>query len=171
MREQSQKSIFSIGHSNHTIEKFLSLLNAHSITALVDVRSNPYSKYASQFNSSALKAAVIKAGIKYLYLGKELGGIPKDDTFYDDDGNVDYGKLAQSPLFIEGIDRLEGGAADYRIAIMCAEENPIRCHRRLLIAPELENRSIKVVSIRGDGRLETESDQTRQVEQPALFET
>lgn len=165
--EEAQNIIYSIGHSNHTIEKFLSLLNAHSITALVDVRSNPYSKYASQFNSSALKAEVTKAGIKYLYLGKELGGIPKDDTFYDEDGKVDYGKLAQSPLFIDGIDRLERGAADYTIAIMCAEENPIRCHRRLLIAPDLERRGISVVQIRGDGKLEIKGEQQAAVTPPS----
>lgn len=167
--DKPQKLIYSIGHSNHTIEKFVSLLHAHSVNVLVDVRSHPFSKFASQFNSPALRAEVIRAGIKYLYLGRELGGIPDDERYYDEDGNVDYGKLTRSPIFIEGIDRLERGAAQYTVAIMCAEENPVRCHRRLLIAPELERRGIQVASIRGDGRLELDTEQRKQEQQPALF--
>jgi uncharacterized protein (DUF488 family) len=161
--------IFSVGHSNHPLEKFLSLLRASFIDVLVDVRSHPYSRYNPQFNTKALQDSLSKAGIKYLFFGKELGGRPKDDGFYGEDGNVDYSKLARSPLFIEGIDRLEKGIADYRIAIMCSEENPNNCHRRLLITPELEKRGIKVLHIRGDGRLESETDLLGQETQPTLF--
>lgn len=162
-------TIHTVGHSNHSLDKFLSLLRASSIAVLVDVRSHPSSRFNPQFNAGVLKESLSKADIKYLFFGKELGGRPKDESFYDDDGCVNYAKLAQSPLFIEGIKRLERGVRDHRIAIMCSEEDPARCHRRLLIAPALNARGITVMHIRGDGRIEAETETVRQETQPALF--
>lgn len=171
MTRKANKVLFSIGHSNHPIEKFLSLLRASSIDVLVDVRSYPYSRFNPQFNTKALKEELNKTGIKYLFLGRELGGRPKDESFYDEDGYVIYYTLAQSPLFIEGLNRLEKGISNYRVTMMCSEENPNQCHRRLLITPELEKRNIKVIHIRRNGEFEAEDDLRESEEQPGLFET
>ena len=169
MRDEAQQVVFSIGHSNQSIEKFLSLLESHKIDVLVDVRSHPYSKYAPHFQQKSLSRKLEESGFRYLFLGNELGGKPEAGDFYDANGHVLYRELARSSLFLEGIQRLERGLESYRIAIMCAEENPSRCHRRLLITPVLEGRGINVIHIRGDGRLEPESEILRQEAQLTLF--
>src|SRR5665213_1672795 len=91
--------VLTIGHSNHTVEHFVSLLKAHSVQVVVDERSQPYSKYATQFDQEALKPALLSAGIRYLYLGRELGGRPKGDDFYDLDRHVLYDRVAATTLF------------------------------------------------------------------------
>ncbi len=169
------RRILSIGHSNQSLEAFLGLLRLHQIEVLVDARSHPYSKHAPHFDARPLKEAVKASGIKYLYLGKELGGRPAGAEFYDADGHVLYGRVAQSPLFLEGIRRLEEGAQKYRIALMCSEENPTSCHRRLLIGRVLAARGLTLDHIRGDGRIQAEmelanTEGTQQGgEQPGLF--
>ena len=153
--------LFSIGHSNHSADGFGDLLKKYDIEVLVDVRSHPYSRYAPQFDTSGLKALLAKAGVKYLYLGRELGGRPEGDEYYDAGGHVLYARLATSPLFLEGIDRLQKGAQTYRVAVMCAEEDPLNCHRRLLIGRVLQERGIVLDHIRGDGRPQTEDELLR----------
>lgn len=150
--------IFSIGHSNHPLDAFLDLLRTHGIAVLVDVRSAPYSRYVPHFNPANIKASLKEAGFQYIYMGKELGGRPEGAEFYDMDGHVRYDRLAESPLFLAGLDRVIGGAERYRVAMMCSEENPTDCHRRLLITRVLAGRGIPVQHIRGDGRIETEAE-------------
>ncbi|MBI4492218.1 MAG: DUF488 domain-containing protein [Chloroflexi bacterium] len=162
---ETHPRLASIGHSNQPLEQFLELLKAHRIEVLVDVRSQPYSKYAAQFNAEALKAAVLGAGMKYLYLGKELGGRPSGEAFYDAEGYVLYGQVAESALFLEGMRRLEQGARQYRVALMCSEEDPAGCHRRLLIGRVLAKRGMALDHIRGDGRVQTEAELVREEEE------
>jgi uncharacterized protein (DUF488 family) len=150
--------VFSIGHSNHTAEHFLGLLKAHGIQVVVDTRSQPYSKYATQFDHEALKPALQDAGIRYLYLGRELGGRPEGDEFYDDEGHVLYDLVAATPIFQEGLSRLERGIREYNVALLCAEENPAACHRRLLVGRVLLDHGIQVEHIRGDGRIQSEEE-------------
>lgn len=150
--------IFTIGHSNHPFGRLVSLLKTYSIDVLVDIRSHPYSKHAPHFDAQPLKAAITEAGIKYLFLGKELGGRPKGDAFYDAEGYVLYWRVAESPLFFEGIARLETGIRKYRVAMMCSEENPAGCHRRLLVGRVLAERSTAIHHIRGDGTVQTEAE-------------
>jgi uncharacterized protein (DUF488 family) len=113
------------------------------------------------------------AGIRYVYIGKELGGRPEGKEFYDAGGHVLYGKVAESDGFKNGLARLERGMREYRtLALLCSEENPSVCHRRLLITRVLAERGIEVYHLRGDGRMESESE-LRAAEQPAqlgLFE-
>ncbi|MBI1789084.1 MAG: DUF488 domain-containing protein [Acidobacteria bacterium] len=161
-------TLFTIGHSNHELRHFLELLRTHGIEVVVDTRSAPYSKYTTQFNQEALKAALAENGFRYLYLGRELGGRPAGDSFYDEEGRVLYGKVAQSQLFLEGIERVLAGLAQYRIALMCAEEDPSDCHRRLLITRVLVERGLAVHHIRGDGRLQTEEDLRTEEQDPQL---
>jgi uncharacterized protein (DUF488 family) len=156
--------VFTIGHSNHSLETFLELLDHHQIEVLVDVRSQPYSKYTPHFNAKELKATIIQRGLKYLFLGKELGGRPEGDQFYDAKGKVDYGLVAQSPLFLEGLERLKKGLEKFRVAIMCSEENPLHCHRHLLISRVLDEQGVTVNHISGDGSLQSEVELVKQTE-------
>src|SRR4029077_8275869 len=160
----SSPHVLTIGHSNHTMEHFLSLLKAHAVQVVVDTRSQPYSKYATQFDHEALKLALQDAGIRYLYLGRELGGRPEGDEFYDDDGHVLYDRVAATPLFQKGLSRLERGIREYDVAMLCAEENPAECHRRLLVGRGLLDHGIQVEHIRGDGRIQTEEEVAAEVD-------
>lgn len=137
----------------------------HAIEVVVDVRSNPYSRYATHFTGTALKPLLIKAGFKYLFMGKEIGGKPTDPQFLDDEGYVSYEKVARSPLFIAGLDRLCGGAEKYKVAVMCGEENPSGCHRRNLIGAQAQLRGMNVIHIRKGGELQSE-DELRLLEDP-----
>jgi uncharacterized protein (DUF488 family) len=150
--------VFTVGHSNHTVEHFLTLLESHAVQVAVDTRSQPYSRYATQFDHEALKLALQEAGIRYLYLGRELGGRPEGEEFYDDEGHVLYDRVAATSLFQEGLSRLERGIREYTVAMLCAEENPATCHRRLLVGRVLLDRGIQVEHIRGDGRIQTEEE-------------
>lgn len=169
--------MFSIGHSNHPLGIFLELLKQHRIEVLVDARSHPYSRFASHFDSGPLKKAVISSGIKYLSMGKELGGRPEGGEFYDAEGHVLYSLVAESPLFLDGIRRLETGIIKYRVALLCSEEDPSGCHRRLLVGRVLETRGIPLNHIRGDGRVQPEAEiqaeekQRRTKWQIGFFET
>jgi len=150
--------VFTIGHSNVSQEAFIALLKSHDIQVLVDVRSAPYSKYVPYFNGDVLKPAAVAAGVKYLYLGRELGGRPSERHFYDPDGHVRYDLLAESPEFHEGVERLLHGIREHRVALMCNEEDPSECHRRLLVGRVLTERGVTVLHIRGDGRIQPEAE-------------
>jgi uncharacterized protein (DUF488 family) len=150
--------VWTIGHSNHPFEHFLSLLKLHSVEVVADVRSQPYSKFATQFDHEAMKRALSDAGLRYVYLGRELGGRPEGEDFYDPEGHVLYDRVAATPLFQEGISRLERGIREFRVAVVCAEEDPAACHRRLLVGRVLIDHGFRVEHIRGDGRIQTEEE-------------
>ena len=151
-------TIFTIGHSRHTADHFLALLRAHKIDRLVDVRSQPCSKWAPQFDKADLARLLYDGGVDYVYLGRQLGGRPDGREFYRQDGSVDYAIRAVDPDFVDGISRLVVLAQERRIVILCAEEDPSYCHRRLLVAPALMRAGATVVHVRGDGHLEQEPD-------------
>lgn len=144
--------IYTIGHSNHPPKKFLKLLQAQSIEVVADLRSRPYSRFVPHFNRDALKNLLQEKGIRYLYLGKELGGKPKDpDRPLADE--VVWEHLRSRPQFREGLNRLLGEARQSRVCVVCAEADPVRCHRSQLIAPELEALGVEVRHILPDGTL------------------
>jgi len=151
-------TVYTLGHSRHTAEHFVSLLRAHAIERLVDVRSQPYSKWAPHFDTSALAQLLDANGIDYVFLGRQLGGRPEDRTFYRPDGAVAYDRRRAAPDFVDGILRLVTLAQGRRTTILCAEEDPASCHRRLLVAPALVHAGAAVVHVRGDGRLEPERE-------------
>ena len=157
-RDTQSAFVFTIGHSNHSADHFSELLKMHRVDVVVDVRSQPYSRYANQFDQSSLKLVLRTAGTQHLYLGKELGGRPEGNDFYDQDGRVLYDRVAATTTFRKGIARLEKGIAEFRVAVLCAEENPAACHRRLLVGRVLIGHGIHVKHIRGDGSLQTEED-------------
>jgi uncharacterized protein (DUF488 family) len=146
--------IYTIGHSKHPIDQFIALLQPHGIDALADVRSTPYSRFNPQFNKEKLQTALAAAGIRYVFLGEELGARTKDASCYDEGGRVSYAKLAQTELFRKGIERLLTGMQQHRIAIMCAEREPLECHRTILVSRELERAAVPVTHILHDGTLE-----------------
>lgn len=168
--------LWTIGHSNHPADRFLSLLQQHGIKTVVDVRSQPYSRFSPHFRQSRLRELLSEIGIDYLFLGDELGGRPKEPDLYDDAGDVVYDRVAQTERFADGLRRLMAAAATQRVAAMCSEEDPTRCHRRLLITRALLNgdSSPSVMHIRGDGRLVSESEmgtgERTAAPQLALFE-
>jgi len=145
--------LFTIGHSTHTIERFVELLKTHDINALCDVRSSPYSRFTPQFNREPLKDELSQHHIIYLYLGEELGPRSSDPTCYEE-GKVQYNRLAQKNIFKQGINRLRKGATRYRIALMCAEKDPLTCHRMLLVCRNLRQDDIIIKHILEDGALE-----------------
>lgn len=159
---QEKLTIFTVGHSNHSLEMFIDLLKSHKIDVLVDVRSKPFSRFSAQFNKEELKNAVQASGIKCVFLGREIGGRPESSEFYDVEGFVLYSRLAESTLFHEGIDRLIKGIKTYRVAVMCSEENPVNCHRRLLVGRVLAKRGVSVRHIRGDGTVQDEDELARE---------
>jgi len=150
-------SALTIGHSSHTLERFMALLQQYRVTALADVRSMPYSRFSPQFNRTPLKEHLSENGIRYVFLGRELGARPEDPSCYID-GRVQYRKLAQTALFMSGIERVTQGAAKYRIALMCAERDPLDCHRTLLIGRALVDLFVQVDHVLSDGSLESHAD-------------
>ena len=168
-------SFFTLGHSNHAIEDWLALLVRHGVDVVVDIRSSPYSKYAPHFDKELMQRSLEKAGIRYLYLGAELGGRPANQAYYDASGHVLYGRLCGDAAFKAAIVRLESGMERYRVALLCGEEDPAHCHRRLLIGRVLTERGHTMLHIRGDGRLEPDEAVAAQTgkplidAQPALF--
>ena len=124
---ESTSTAWTIGHSNHPIDVFLDLLAQRQIAVLVDVRSSPYSGYASHFNKEAIEHPLRQRDIKYLFLGDLLGGRAEGEQFYDAAGHVLYAEVARSSKFQQGIERLLDGIAKYRVALMCGEEDPAEC--------------------------------------------
>ena len=161
------RSVLTIGHSNHSAEKFVGLLRRHGIEILVDTRSHPYSRYVPQFNARSLQAVLSRDGIGHLFLGRELGGRPEGKEFYDATGRVDYALVGRSRPFLDGISRLEQEIRASTVALLCSEEDPTRCHRRLLVGRALEEMGFTLRHIRGDGSIQIEGETNGG--QPALF--
>ena len=159
--------MFTVGHSNHSARKFAGLLKRHRIEAVVDARSHPYSRHAPRFNAPSLEDALSKNGIGYLLLGEELGGRPEDEMFYDTEGRVDYALVGRSRPFLDGISRLEQEIRTRTVAVLCSEEDPTQCHRRLLVGRALEELGFTLRHIRGDGSIHIEGEMDGG--QPALF--
>lgn len=149
--------VVTIGHSNHSIAEFIKLLQKNSVTAVADVRSSPYSRRNPQFNRVALQHSLQNAGIAYVFLGQALGARPDDPGCYEN-GRVRYGRLATTPAFRAGIERVRQDAASQRIALMCAEKEPLDCHRTLLVSRALEAAGSPIAHILADGSLEMHAD-------------
>lgn len=155
---QSKPTVLTIGHSNHSWDQFVTLLLSSRAEVVAEVRTYPYSNYSPQFDREAMKVALGKIDIKYVDLGKELGGRPEGPEFYDREGHVLYSKVAVTDKFIEGIRRIEEGMRKYRLAMICSEEDPAVCHRALLVGRVLRERGVLVEHIRGDGRIQSDDE-------------
>ncbi len=156
------KTVYTIGHSNHDQRTFVGLLRAHAVTAVADVRSRPYSGYNPQFDREVLQRALLRDGIRYAFLGAELGARSSDPACYDR-GVIQFERLAQTREFGRGLDRITSGAQQYRVALMCAEKEPLECHRTILVARELRRRGVEVTHIHADGALELHEEALRRL--------
>jgi uncharacterized protein (DUF488 family) len=161
-------TVHTIGHSNHSFSRFLSLLQAPQIEVVVDVRSHPASRFSPHFSRKRLQAALAEARIQYLFSGAELGGRPKSPDCYDEAGKVDYGRIEQQEFYQRGIQQLLGLLPQHRVCLLCAEENPATCHRRLLVAKTLLRHGVQVHHLRGSGAIELEASTYEEQRQLAL---
>ena len=150
----TKSSILTVGHSNHEVQVLINLLRKHGVTAVADIRSTPYSAATPQFDRENLKPQLESEGFKYVYLGDEFGAHPKDPACYKD-GKVQYSRQAKTSLFKKGLQRVISGAEKHRIALLCVEKDPLKCHRSVLIARELEAQSVDVAHILADGGIES----------------
>ena len=146
--------LFTIGHSNHPIDRFLDLVRSAGITAIADVRSTPASHRYLWFNQTRLAPLLAAEGIAYVPLGDALGGRPRDPRLYREDGVADYAAMAGTDEFRAGLERVGDGARRYRVCLMCAEHEPLDCHRCLLVARALAERGFAIGHVLADGTVE-----------------
>lgn len=151
--DEAHGTVLTIGHSTHALEAFVALLRQHGVTAVADVRSAPYSRFNPQFNREPFAEALGSEAIRYVFLGDALGGRSDDPACYED-GRIRYDRVAATKSFRSGLARVVQGTAKYRIALMCAEKEPLHCHRTLLVARALDAQGADVAHIHADGRLE-----------------
>jgi uncharacterized protein (DUF488 family) len=144
--------LFTIGHSNHPIDHFVALLKGAGITALADVRSQPFSRRSPWFAAGPLRERLTTEGIAYVPMGDALGGRPRDPALMRD-GVADYAAMAATPEFRAGIDRVIEGTRRFRVCLMCAEREPLACHRCLLVAPAFAERGLRVGHVLADGSI------------------
>lgn len=151
------KTIYTIGYSNHTFDDFLNLLKKYGITAIVDVRSSPYSQRNPDFSKEILKKKLLKEGIHYIFMGPELGARRTETNVYTN-SVVDFEKVRKSDRFLTGISRvIDGVEKGHIIAIMCSEKNPIECHRTVLVARHLSLANYNIDHILADGAIINQS--------------
>jgi uncharacterized protein (DUF488 family) len=149
--------ILTIGHSTLSFDAFVSTLTANGVSAIADVRSAPYSRFNPAFNRDALKRELKACGMRYVFLGKELGGRPADPACYEN-GRASYTRMAQTDLFMVGLDRVIQGSVSHRIALMCSEGDPLNCHRTLLVARALAERGLPIAHIERNGQSTSQVD-------------
>jgi len=153
-------AIHTIGYATKPLDTFLAQLKQHNINAVADVRSVPYSAAFYDYHQEAIKASLEQAGIRYVYLGEELGPRSKNPAHYDSCNQVKFDRLMRSPLFLAGVERVQQGLEKgFNIALMCAEKDPATCHRSLLIAYFLvRNTDLEVRHIGHEGELEEQPE-------------
>lgn len=145
-------TIYTIGHSNHDVAKFLELLEMHQIDMLIDVRSAPSSKYATQYDQKALKGSLKDASIQYKYMGKSLGGRPKDKDVLNSESKIVRENIEQKDWYKQGIQELiEISKKHGRVAFMCSEEDPTHCHRGYIVSNTLIEMGVNILHIRATG--------------------
>ncbi|MFG6083658.1 DUF488 family protein [Paracoccus litorisediminis] len=164
--------IYSIGHGSRPWSHISEILLENRCKYLIDVRSNPHSKYNPDFNRSILEELCAKAGIAYVFMGDSLGGRPKGKRFYSDDGRVSYDRVRQSSAYIGAIDRLiNASKLTENCAIICSESDPRDCHRSKLIGQSLQEAGIEVHHIDKDASIKGQIQIMDNIDggQPDLF--
>lgn len=154
---EAQDAVFTIGHSDHSLEQFLRLLKQHGVTAVADVRSSPYSRHVPHFSKDSISAFLTRNGIEYVFLGRELGARRSERSCYVE-GRAQYERIAELDVFRDGIQRVVKGAKKYRLALMCTEKDPLSCHRCVLVGKALVETGLLVQHIHADGHLETQGE-------------
>ena len=148
-------TIFTVGHSNRDVGHLIQILQTNGVTAVADIRSVPYSGHAPQFNREELGSSLERAGIDYVFMGDQLGARPQDPACYKD-RKVQFKLMAATDPFRKGLERIVSGSENHRIAMMCSENDPLKCHRSVFISRELEALGAKVSHILEDGSVESQ---------------
>lgn len=161
--EEAAARLVSVGHSNHDWPAFVALLRRAGVTALADVRSSPYSRRYPDFNREPLAWGLREAGIAYVFLGDLLGGRPGQPSLYDEDGRVNYERVQRTEAFQRGLEQLMCARNGNTVAFLCSEEDPLHCHRGLMIAPALSERGFPPYHLRKDGSLESNEQMERRL--------
>jgi uncharacterized protein (DUF488 family) len=168
--------IYTIGYSTFSIDEFIGTIKSYDITAVADVRSSPYSKFKPEFNKKDFQKELFEHNIAYVFLGSELGARVDMPECYVNN-KVDFKLVAQHNIFHSGINRVRTGMEKFSIALMCAEKDPITCHRTILICRELRALNIKIFHILENGKIEKHSDAEKRLltlfdlHDPSIFET
>ena len=151
--------IYTIGHSNYTIKKLINMLKYHNINCVVDIRGTPYSKYNIQFDKETIKYTLTNAGFVYIYMGEEFAAKRIRKISYNNEGYSDFEKVIKEMEFKRGIERLKNGCdKGYRIVLLGAMQDPIRCHRSILVGRELIKNDFNVKHILDDYSIATQND-------------
>jgi uncharacterized protein (DUF488 family) len=153
MTSSAACELLTIGHSNLSADRFTALLRGAGVTAVADVRSVPSSRWCPWFSRKALAERLVGEGIAYLALGDALGGRPRDPRLYRD-GVADYEAMAATPAFRAGLERVVAETGRHRVCLLCAEREPLDCHRCLLVGRALAARGLAPGHIRADGAVE-----------------
>ena len=157
MRDTTNNTLYTIGHSDHELPHLISILMHHHITAVADVRSHPYSRLHAQYNQDIISRMLRRNGIHYVHLGAEFGA-RRDELDCYVNGQAKYDLIANLPAFRKGLSRLREGIKRQTIALFCAEHDPITCHRMILICRQLRYDPIDILHILRDGSLENNHD-------------
>lgn len=151
--------VFAIGHSNYTIEKLIDMLNQYNINCVVDIRETPYSRYNIQYNREDFCKTLRKEGFIYIYMGKEFGARRGSKESYNREGFADFEKVSKEDIFKKGIERIKDGCKKgYKIALLGAMQDPIRCHRSILVGRRLNENGINVKYILHEGDVAEQED-------------
>ena len=168
--------LYTIGYSVLNVDDFIAYLHKYKITALCDVRSVPYSQYKSEFNREPFKKILAEHSIAYVFLGDLCGARIEDPECYIN-GRASFPDIEKSEMYQAGLKRIEQGLAGYNLVLMCAEKDPIACHRTILICRSLKKRGIKIKHILSDGSIEEHEESENRLmmmyklDQPSLLHT
>jgi len=154
--------LYTIGHSNHSIERLLELLQGHAVNAVADVRSMPFSRHNPQFNRENLQRSIKGAGMEYVFLGKELGARSEDRSCFVN-GRLHFDLLARGELFQKGLARLRRGMETHRVALLCAEKDPLTCHRMILVCRNMRRDDVQIRHVLEDGSYEDNTESERRL--------
>ncbi|MGO0979405.1 DUF488 domain-containing protein [Clostridioides difficile] len=151
--------IFAIGHSNYPYDKLINMIKKYDINCVVGIRETPYSKYNIQYNKEAFNESLRNSGFLYIYMGKEFGAKRTNKDVYTQEGYADFEKVAKEDIFLNGIERLKKGCQmGYRIVLLGAMQEPIRCHRSILVGKVLNKEGFDVKYIMHEGNLAYQED-------------
>jgi uncharacterized protein (DUF488 family) len=156
------RELYTIGHSTHLVQRCIELLAMHTISAIADVRSSPFSRFNPQFNREPFQRDLRAAHIEYVFMGKELGARSPFPQCYID-GKVQFDLVAKTDLFKKGLERLEKGIDSFRTCLLCAEKDPLQCHRTILVCRHLRGRGVRIRHILEDGSIEEHTDAQRRL--------
>lgn len=156
---KNKKDIYTIGHSNYSFDELISRISKYNINVIVDIRGIPYSKYNTQFNKEVLASKLKSLGYMYIYMAKEFAAKRTTNESYNEEGYADFERVKDEKIFKEGINRLKTGLEKgYNIVLLGAMQEPIRCHRAILLGKELDKLDFEIRHILHDETLATQSD-------------